>query len=97
MNILIGGTVGAISDIIGNIYQQRQTPDQEALAGIVQDATNRGRKPLSNSDADQILDWGKEVGTEVRDNRGTDHWVGGDHIHVEGSGIRPIPVDVTKP
>ena len=70
---------------------------QEALTGIVQDATNGGRKPLSNGDADQILDWGREVGTEVRDNRGTDHWVGGDHIHVEGSGINHIPVDVSKP
>ena len=69
-----------------------QTPDQEALGGIINDATNGGRKPLSNDDADTVLGWAGEVGvTGARDDRNTTHWVGGPHIHVPGCGIRHIP------
>lgn len=77
---------------VRNWYDQRQTPDQEALGDIVRDVTNGGRKPVSDKDADTLLDWGREVGSNVRDDRNTDHWTGGPHIHIPGSGVGHIPV-----
>ncbi|MCU7850128.1 MAG: hypothetical protein KZQ89_19490 [Candidatus Thiodiazotropha sp. (ex Lucinoma kastoroae)] len=69
------------------------SPDRKTLNDLINDATNKGREPLSDSDADTILDWADEVGVEgARDDRGKDHWVGGDHIHVPGSGVGHIPV-----
>jgi hypothetical protein len=68
------------------------TPDRQALNDIIKDVTGRGRQPLSGSDADTILDWANELGIKgVRDDRETDHWVGGGHIHIPGSPIRHIP------
>lgn len=47
---------------------------------------------MSDDDADTILDWANEQGIDgARDDRGEDHWQGGPHIHVPGSGIRHIP------
>jgi len=72
---------------------KRHSPDQEALKDLIDEETLGGRKPLSNEDADAILDWADEVGINgARDDRGKDHWEGGDHIHVPGSGIGHIPV-----
>ena len=71
---------------------QRHTPDQQALGDLVRDVTNGGRKPLSGKDADTILDWGRESGLGVRDDRNADHWTGERHIHVPGSGIGHVPV-----
>lgn len=71
---------------------KKHSPDRQALNGIINDATRGGRTPLSGSDADTILDWAGELNIDgARDDRGSDHWTGGDHIHVPGSGIRHIP------
>ncbi|MEO3430531.1 RHS repeat-associated core domain-containing protein [Pelagibius sp. CAU 1746] len=68
--------------------------DRKALNDLINEATNGGRKPLSSDDADTIIDWANEQGIGgVRDDRGTGHWEGGDHIHVPGSGIRHIPAN----
>lgn len=65
-------------------------PDREALNDLINDATHGGRKPLTDSEADTILDWAREVGVQdSRDDRGTSHWDGGDHIHVPGYGGKP--------
>ena len=79
-------------DKVRSWYAQRQTPDQEALGDLVRDVTHGGRKPVSDKDADTLLDWGREVGSNVRDDRNTDHWTGGPHIHIPGSGVGHIPV-----
>ena len=66
--------------------------DRKALNDLVKEATNDGRKRLSNDNADTLLDWAREQGIPgVRDDRGTDHWVHGDHIHIPGTGITHIP------
>ncbi|WP_444923581.1 RHS repeat-associated core domain-containing protein [Microbulbifer sp. DLAB2-AF] len=71
---------------------KRHSPDQQALNDLINDLTYGGRLPLSGSDADTILDWADELGIEgARDDRGKDHWAGGEHIHVPGSGINHIP------
>jgi RHS repeat-associated protein len=106
LDILVGGAVGAISDIIGNawtgnVYEQRQSPDQEALKGIVDDATNGGRKPLSVPDAETVLDWAKEtnypgVRAGPGDVSNPSNWVAGNgqpHIHFPGVGSGHVPVD----
>ena len=51
---------------------------------------------LTITGADTILDWAEELGVKgARDDRGTDHWVSGDHIHVPDYGGKThIP---TKP
>ena len=73
---------------------RKHSPDRQALNDIIKDATNGGRTPLSGSDADTILDWADELGIEgARDDRGKDHWAGGEHIHVPGSGIGHIPTE----
>jgi hypothetical protein len=106
--VAAGGALGAglanLVDWASNLIfnDSTQTPDQQALGEIVRDQTKGGRVPLTNGQADTVLDWGKEVGVKgVRDNRGASHWRPGGtptpHIHVPGSGVRHIPVDVTKP
>ena len=73
---------------------RRQNGDREALGEIVRDETKGGRKPLTGGDADTILDWARELGVPgVRDDRSKDHWKGGAHIHVPGTGIQHIPTD----
>lgn len=81
-----------VVDKVRNWYEQRHSPDQEALDDIIKDVTNRGNKPVSDTDADTLLDWGKEVGSDVRDDRDADHWVGGPHIHIPGVVTGHIPV-----
>ncbi|MCG8636066.1 MAG: DUF6531 domain-containing protein [Desulfobacterales bacterium] len=72
----------------------RHSPDQQALNDLIDEQTLGGRKPLSEEEVDTILDWGEELGIDgVRDDRGKDHWKGGDHIHVPGSGIGHIPAN----
>ncbi|MCP4347076.1 MAG: RHS repeat-associated core domain-containing protein [Desulfobacterales bacterium] len=71
---------------------RRHSPDQEALNDLIGETTLGGRRPLSDDEADTVLDWADEVGTEgARDDRNTNHWTGGQHIHVPGSGIGHIP------
>ncbi|MYM90165.1 hypothetical protein GTP91_23705 [Rugamonas sp. FT82W] len=68
------------------------TPDQQALGDLVKDESDKGRKPVSNEDADTLLDWGRELGVDVRDDRNKNHWIGGPHIHIPGTGVKHIPV-----
>jgi hypothetical protein len=47
---------------------------------------------MSDADADAALEWADELKIPgARDDRGEDHWIGGDHIHIPGSGIPHIP------
>ena len=92
-DVAIGAGLGAIAYGLDKVFNRAQTPDQQALGELVRDTTKGGRKPLSGKDADTILDWGKEVGVPVRDDRDTDHWKGGPHIHVPGSGVGHVPVE----
>ena len=91
------GFATAFGSWVDSLMNSRQTPDQQTLGEIVRDQTKGGRVPLTNGQADTILGWGKEVGVQgIRDDRGTNHWQGGEHIHVPGSGLNHIPVDTTK-
>jgi RHS repeat-associated protein len=68
--------------------------NRKSLNDLINDLTNGGRKPLSADDADAAIDLGKELGIPgVRDDRDTDHWEGGPHIHIPGTGIGHIPAD----
>ena len=62
--------------------ENRHTPDQEAISDLVKQS---GKKGVSNSDADTLLDWAKEYDFPHRDDRGQGHWKakdGVDHIHI---------------
>ena len=81
----------------GATYCASQVHDinRKSLNDIIRDLTNGGRKPLSADDADAAIDLGNELGIPgVRDDRDTDHWEGGPHIHIPGTRIPPhIPAD----
>jgi len=65
--------------------EKRHTPDQEAMSELVKEY---GKKGVSNTDADTLLDWAKEYDFPNRDDRGKlneqgkPHWEGGEHIHL---------------
>ena len=62
--------------------------NRRSLNDLIKDLTNDGRKPLSADDAGAAIDLGKELGIPgIRDDRGTDHWQGGPHIHIPQSGV----------
>jgi hypothetical protein len=64
----------------------KHTPDQEALSDLVKGTGKRG---VSSSDADTLLDWAKECNFPCRDDRGKPpHWVGGEHIHLGPKHVR---------
>ena len=70
----------------------KQSPDRQALNDLINEQIQGGRRPLSDNDADQVLEWAKEQNIPgTRDDRGEGHWEGGDHIHVPQSGVRHIP------
>jgi len=72
--------------------EEIHSDDRQALNDLINDVTLGGRRPLSDNDADTVLDWTDELGISgARDDRESDHWRGGPHIHVPGSGIRHIP------
>ena len=62
---------------------------------MVDELTSGGREPLSREDAETLLEWADELGIEgARDDSGTGHWVGGDHIHIPQNGVTEhIPVE----
>ena len=80
----------------GEGTRRPHSPDQQALGELIKEGTRGGRR-LSDDDADTVLEWGAELFPSppyggVRDDRGTGHWIGGDHIHVPGaSGPSHIP------
>ena len=55
---------------------------------------NKGKRNLSDSNADTLLDWADKYGVDARDDRGTDHWVSWDGIkdHIHIGPINHIPV-----
>lgn len=55
-------------------------PDQDALIQLAKDAQRRGG--VNQQDAQTLLDWANEYGLRNRNDIGTNHWVGGDHIHI---------------
>lgn len=67
-------------------YNKRHTDDQEALSDLVKESEKKG---ISNSDADTLLEWADEYDFPSRDDRGKDHWIGGEHIHL---GPKHIPI-----
>jgi len=66
---------------------KRHTPQQQALNDLVKESEKKG---VSNSEADALLEWSEEYGLPSRDDRGKDHWIGGEHIHAGG---KHIPVN----
>jgi len=71
----------------------RHTPDQRALRELVDEATNRGRKPLSREDAETVLEWAQEtnypgVRAAPGDVADPSNWKANPvpHIHMSGAG-----------
>ena len=81
-----GAETGEVLLNAGN-NARRFTPDQEALVDLAQQARRTG---INQGDAQTLLDWADEVGLNARNDIGTNHWVGGDHIHI--GPINHIPV-----
>jgi RHS repeat-associated protein len=74
----------------GSCPPKRYSPDQEALIDIAKEG---GKTGVTDEEADTLLQWGQEYGNgrwKNQDHRGTDHWVGGDHIHTGGVGHIPV-------
>ncbi len=61
--------------------------DRRALIGLANEGKRGG---ISTENADTLLYWAGHYGEDSRDDRGTDHWPGGDHIHI--GPINHIPV-----
>ena len=89
----LGSTIKDKWDNIFNTQDKKHTSDQQALNDLAKEAK---RRRITNEDADTLLDWGNEVdpnnekGLRSHDDRGTDHWTGGDHIHVGGQDHIPV-------
>lgn len=71
--------------------------EERALADMINDLTNRGRKPLGRDDAEAVLDLAGELNwpgrrADTEDLATPNHWAGGPHIHLPGVGPRHIPV-----
>jgi RHS repeat-associated protein len=71
----------------GMYAMARHTPDQEAVVALAKAAQRTG---IGNAAAQSLMTWAREFGLVARDDIGTTHWVGGDHIHV--GGVDHIPV-----
>ncbi|WP_255804679.1 RHS repeat-associated core domain-containing protein [Treponema putidum] len=89
----IGEKVKSAWDNIFGAEDKKHTPDQQALSDLSKDAKRQG---ITNEDADTLLNWRKEVdpdnkkGLRGHDDRGKNHWKGGDHIHVGGQDHIPV-------
>ena len=68
-------------------FFKKHTPDQQAISELT---NGRGKKGVSNVEADALLEWSDEYDFPARDDRGLDHWVGGEHIHI---GPKHVPVN----
>jgi RHS repeat-associated protein len=70
----------------------KHSSEHQALKDMLKKDTLDGRKPLSADDGDAALDLANELKIpDVRDDRMTNHWAGGPHIHIPGMGIPHIP------
>ena len=65
----------------------RFSANQEALIELAKEAKRDG---ISVANAATLMDWADELQVTWRDDIGTSHWVGGDHIHI--GPIDHIPV-----
>ena len=57
--------------------ENKHTPDQAAISDLVKQSGKK-KKTVSNADADTLLDWAREYDFPHRDDRGKDHWDGGE-------------------
>ena len=82
--------------------QNQQTPDQQAVKDLANEATNGGRTPLPTDQANTIMDWATEYSYPgARATPGDvgvpSNWQGAGgqpHIHLPGAGRGGhIPVD----
>jgi hypothetical protein len=48
------------------------------------------RSGVTVGDALTLIEWANEVGLPSRNDIGTNHWVGGDHVHIGGSTHIPV-------
>jgi hypothetical protein len=78
---------------LGKWLNKAFTPDQAAVIDIADSLDKEaGGEGISNEDADALLELAKESGlgkeTRVDDDRDTDHWAGGSHIHIGSDHIK---------
>lgn len=68
--------------------KKKHSPNQQALSDLVKQS---GKKGVTNTDANTLLEWANEYEFPARDDRYVtpSHWVGGDHIHI---GPKHVPV-----
>jgi len=67
----------------------RNTAAQDAVIQLAKQAKRTGG--VTEEEAQTLLNWAREYGVKpARNDIGTDHWVGGDHIHV--GPVNHIPV-----
>lgn len=69
------------------------TPDQQALKELVNEASAGGRRALSRSDAETVLDWAEETGypgvrAHPNDVSDPSNWQANPvpHVHIPGAG-----------
>jgi hypothetical protein len=63
------------------------TPDQQAVIDLAKKGQRTG---VTSGEAEALIDLAKSAGIPTRNDMGTEHWVGGDHIHV--GPVHHIPV-----
>jgi RHS repeat-associated protein len=66
---------------------KRYTPDQQAVIELAKEARRFG---IDQQAADALIGLANETGLPARNDVGTDHWRGGDHIHI--GPVNHIPV-----
>jgi hypothetical protein len=62
-------------------------PHQAALINLAKQGDKAG---VTDKEADILLEWAEEYNVRGVDHRGTNHWVGGDHIKI--GPFRHIPI-----
>ncbi len=73
-------SIDAHGNLIYMSKDKKHTPGQEALSDLVKE---KGKKGVTNAEADTLLDWAEEYDFPRRDDRGKPiHWEGGEHIHL---------------
>ena len=71
----------------GIVNMARHSADEQALVELAKRAQSTG---ISATEADTMLQWANEIGMRYRNDIGTSHWIGGDHIHI--GPVNHIPV-----
>jgi len=88
-NLMMGGVVDSYLGAAEGICRTGAfKADQSALIELAKGAQRTG---ITQDEADILLQWAKEYEmSPVRNDVGTSHWVGGDHIHI--GPVNHIPV-----